>query len=101
MSSDLPVLVIATRNSHKSGEIREIIGDRYRVLDVNDFPALPEVDETGSSFLENATLKALAMSREVAGMVLSDDSGLEVDALAKVHSSSARLKGAGRSLERL
>lgn len=81
MPSDLPPLVIATRNSHKSGEIREMIGDRYQVLDVNDFPLMPEVEETGTTFLENAALKALAISREVAGMVLSDDSGLEVDAL--------------------
>jgi len=81
MPSELPVLIIATRNAHKTQEIREMIGDRYRVLDVNDFPDLPAVEETGSSFLENATLKAVAISRELEGLVLSDDSGLEVDAL--------------------
>ena len=75
------MLVIATRNAHKTGEIREMIGDRYEVLDVNDFPDLPAVEETGTTFLANATLKALAISREVTGLVLSDDSGLEVDAL--------------------
>lgn len=58
-----------------------MVGDRYEVLNANDFPDLPEVEETGTTFLENATLKALAVSREVAGLVLSDDSGLEVDAL--------------------
>lgn len=77
----LPLLVIATRNSHKTQEIREMIGDRYQVSDANDFPDLPAVDETGTTFLENATLKAVAISREVPGIVLSDDSGLEVDAL--------------------
>jgi XTP/dITP diphosphohydrolase len=81
MPAELPVLVIATRNAHKTQEIREMIGDRYNVLDANDFLGLPAVDETGSTFLENATLKALAISREVTGLVLSDDSGLEVDAL--------------------
>ena len=81
MPPELPVLVIATRNAHKTGEIREMIGDRYEVLDVNDFPDLPAVEETGNTFLANATLKALAISREVTGLVLSDDSGLEVDAL--------------------
>ena len=75
------MLVIATRNAHKTGEIREMIGDRYEVLDVNDFPDLPAVEETGTTFLANARLKALAISREVTGLVLSDDSGLEVDAL--------------------
>lgn len=81
MPSELPVLVIATRNAHKTQEIREMIGDRYKVLDVNDFPDLPAVEETGTTFLENATLKAVAISREVPGIILSDDSGLEVDAL--------------------
>jgi XTP/dITP diphosphohydrolase len=81
MPAELPTLVIATRNAHKTQEIREMIGGRYKVLDVNDFPALPAVEETGTTFLENATLKAVAISREVTGLVLSDDSGLEVDAL--------------------
>ena len=81
MPSEPPILVIATRNAHKTQEIREMLGDRYRVLDVNDFPDLPAVEETGTTFLENATLKALAISRHVTGLVLSDDSGLEVDAL--------------------
>lgn len=81
MSAELPVLIIATRNAHKTQEIREMIGTRYKVLDANDFPNLPAVEETGATFLENATLKALAISREVSGLVLSDDSGLEVDAL--------------------
>ena len=81
MPSELPLLLIATRNAHKTQEIREMIGDRFEVRDVNDFPGLPAVEETGTTFLENATLKAEAISREVAGKVLSDDSGLEVDAL--------------------
>lgn len=76
-----PLLLIATRNAHKTREIREMIGGRYQVLDANDFPDLPAVVESGATFLENATLKAVAISREVAGVVLSDDSGLEVDAL--------------------
>ena len=81
MPPELPVLIVATRNAHKTQEIREMIGDRFKVLDANDFETLPAVDETGTTFLENATLKALAISREVTGLTLSDDSGLEVDAL--------------------
>jgi XTP/dITP diphosphohydrolase len=81
MPPELPVLIVATRNAHKTQEIREMIGDRYKVLDANDFEALPAVEETGTTFLENATLKAVAISREVTGLTLSDDSGLEVDAL--------------------
>lgn len=81
MPSELPVLVIATRNAHKTQEIREMIGNRYNILDVNDLTDIPEVEETGTTFLENATLKALAISRRVTSLILSDDSGLEVDAL--------------------
>lgn len=77
----LPRLIIATRNSHKTAEIRAMIGDRYEVLDVTAFPECPEIPETGTSFLENARLKAFGISAVVDGLVLSDDSGLEVDAL--------------------
>jgi XTP/dITP diphosphohydrolase len=77
----LPRLVIATRNAHKTAEIRAMIGDRFDVLDVTSLPQLPEIEETGTTFLENARLKAEGISRLVDGWVLSDDSGLEVDAL--------------------
>lgn len=79
--SNLPRLILATRNAHKTGEIRHILGDRFEVLDVTSFPELPEIEETGTTFLENARLKALGISRRVDGWVLADDSGLEVDAL--------------------
>lgn len=74
-------LIIATRNAHKTEEIRQMAGDVYLVRDANDFPNFPQVEETGTTFLENATLKAEAISDCVEGFVLSDDSGLEVDAL--------------------
>lgn len=77
----LPRLIVATRNTHKSAEIRAMIGDRFEVLDANDFPECPQIEETGTTFLENARLKAEGISRVVDGWVLSDDSGLEVDAL--------------------
>lgn len=79
--SDRSRLIIATRNRHKTHEIRALAGDRREVLDATDFPDFPEVEETGTTFLENATLKAVAISRLVDGWVLADDSGLEVDAL--------------------
>jgi XTP/dITP diphosphohydrolase len=75
-------LIIATRNAHKTAEIRAMIGGRFEVLDVTAFPECPEIEETGTTFLENARLKALGISRVLDGLVLSDDSGLEVDALA-------------------
>jgi XTP/dITP diphosphohydrolase len=76
-----PRLILATRNAHKTGEIRAMIGDRFEVLDATAFPDFPEIEETGTTFLENARLKAEGISRLVEGWVLSDDSGLEVDAL--------------------
>jgi XTP/dITP diphosphohydrolase len=77
-----PLLIIATRNPHKTEEIRYMVGDHFEVCDVLSFPELPEIEETGSSFLENARLKAFGISSRIDGFVLADDSGLEVDALA-------------------
>lgn len=58
-----------------------MLGDRFEVLDATRLPDLPEIAETGSTFLENARLKAEGISRSVEGWVLADDSGLEVEAL--------------------
>ncbi|MBC7980658.1 MAG: RdgB/HAM1 family non-canonical purine NTP pyrophosphatase [Armatimonadetes bacterium] len=77
----LPRLILATRNAHKTEEIQAMIGDRFEVLNAKAFPDFPEIEETGTSFLENARLKAVGISRCIEGWVLSDDSGLEVDAL--------------------
>ena len=74
-------LLVATGNSHKTDEIRAILGAGYVVSDLKAHPELPEVEETGTTFLENATLKAVEISKQVEGLILSDDSGLEVDAL--------------------
>ncbi|MGJ8697462.1 MAG: RdgB/HAM1 family non-canonical purine NTP pyrophosphatase [Verrucomicrobiaceae bacterium] len=73
-------LIVATRNAHKVEEIRAILGD-FEVCDLSVISDPPEVEETGTTFLENATLKALAISELTDELVLSDDSGLEVDAL--------------------
>lgn len=74
-------LLVATGNSHKTQEIRAMLGDDYDVSDLSSHPDLPVVEETGITFLENATLKAVEISEQVPGLILSDDSGLEVDAL--------------------
>ncbi len=77
----LPRLLLATRNAHKTAEIRAILGARFEVLDVGAYPECPEIAETGTTFLENARLKAEGVSRVMDGWVLSDDSGLEVESL--------------------
>lgn len=74
-------ILIATGNAHKTAEIRQILGPEYEVTDLSGHREIPVPEETGSSFLENATLKAVGVSLHFEGLVLSDDSGLEVDAL--------------------
>ena len=74
-------LLVATRNAHKTEEIAAVFRDRLEVKDLSAVPGVPEVEETGTTFLENARLKAVAVSEAVGGLVLADDSGLEVDAL--------------------
>ncbi|MBX3741010.1 MAG: RdgB/HAM1 family non-canonical purine NTP pyrophosphatase [Akkermansiaceae bacterium] len=81
MPSPAPRLIVATRNAHKTAEIRSMLGGRFEVVDATAFPEFPEIEETGTTFLENARLKAEGISRLIDGWVLSDDSGLEVDAL--------------------
>src|SRR3954469_21595732 len=88
-------LVVATRNSHKTREIQHILGPEFKVADLGAHPDIPEILESGTSFEENATLKALAASRQLPGLVIADDSGLEVDALGGAPGTySARYAGA-------
>lgn len=78
-----PVLrvVLATRNAGKAREFGRLLGSRFRVEALRDEVRLPE--ETGSTFAENARLKALHVHRSLRGAtaVLADDSGIEVAAL--------------------
>ena len=78
--SSIPLLV-STRNRHKLREVRTILGARFEVSDLSILPTMHEVEETGTSFEENADLKAFAASQLFEGWVIADDSGLEVDAL--------------------
>ena len=79
----MPALLLATRNAHKTVEVRAILAPvGWTVSDLLSHPDWPEVEETGATFADNAALKALAASAWSPGIVvLADDSGLEVDAL--------------------
>lgn len=86
----MTTLLIATRNSHKVGEIQSILGDGHRCLTLREFPEAPEVEEDRDTFAGNAAKKAgelavwlrnRADKPEGRLFVLADDSGLEVDAL--------------------
>ena len=77
-------LLLATRNAHKTREFAEILGNDFQVSDLSSVRGAPEIKETGGSFAENAILKAVAASQlrsALGGLVVADDSGLEVDAL--------------------
>jgi XTP/dITP diphosphohydrolase len=88
-------LVVATRNRHKTHEIQQILGPRFKVGDLAAHPDVSEISESGTSFEENAKLKALAASRQLPALVIADDSGLEVDALGGAPGIySARYAGA-------
>jgi XTP/dITP diphosphohydrolase len=75
-------LIVATRNAHKTREIEQIFGSRLVVRDLTAHPEISEITESGTSFEENAKLKAIAVSRKLPGLVIADDSGLEVDVLS-------------------
>jgi XTP/dITP diphosphohydrolase len=90
----MQTLLIATRNGHKTREIGQMLGFGWDVRDLASLPHAPKIEETGATFEENAAIKALTISRIFTGLVLADDSGLEVDALGGapgVH--SARFAG--------
>ncbi len=88
-------LIVATRNAHKTREIQRILGPDFSVRDLSDHPQIPETVEMGKTFEENAVLKATAASKKLAGLVIADDSGLEVDALGDAPGIySARYAGA-------
>ncbi len=77
-------LVLATANQHKLIELKRILAAGHVDVDLcglADFPGAPEVQETGSTFAENALLKARAIADFTALPAVADDSGLCVDAL--------------------
>ena len=77
-------VVIASRNEHKIDEMRRILHEAGLSLDlvgIQEFPDLPDVDETGATFAENALLKAREICAFTGLPAIADDSGLCVDAL--------------------
>jgi XTP/dITP diphosphohydrolase len=78
-----PKLLLATKNTKKVREMREILGSRaeFEIVCASDFPEIPEPEETGNTFMENAQLKAIYYASRTGLLALADDSGLEVDAL--------------------
>lgn len=77
----MPTLHLATTNPHKIREMRDLLRDLPVRVEALDLTGVPEPEETGATFEENARLKALAYAALTPGLVVSEDSGLEIDAL--------------------
>lgn len=75
-------LVIATRNAGKFREFSYLLKDHFsRICSLDEFGPLPQIEETGETFCENAYLKASGIAELIKKPTLADDSGLVVDAL--------------------
>lgn len=75
-------LLIATSNEGKVNEIKACITDLpFTIVSLSHFESITPVEETGSTFAENAILKAKGYAKQTGLLTLADDSGLEVDAL--------------------
>ncbi|MHC4715181.1 MAG: non-canonical purine NTP pyrophosphatase, partial [Planctomycetota bacterium] len=75
-------LLVGSKNPHKTAEIRRLLADvPVEVADLSAFPDVPDAVEEGVTFTENAAHKARFFARHTGLLTVSDDSGLEVDAL--------------------
>ena len=96
MANPTNSIVLATGNPGKINELRELLRDiPFELKTLRDFENIREVEETGSTFHENAVIKACGFAQQTGHLSLADDSGLEIEALGGapgVH--SARFAGA-------
>jgi XTP/dITP diphosphohydrolase len=75
-------LLLATTNRDKVSEIKAILaGVPYELVTLADHPGVDAPEESGQTFAENARAKALYYARAAGGLVVAEDSGLEIDAL--------------------
>ncbi len=95
----MPQLLLATNNAGKVAEYRQLLdGCGWEIVTPAEIGLHIEVDETGQTYAENATLKAVAYARASGLTSLADDSGLEVDAMdGRPGVLSARYAGEDRT----
>ncbi len=75
-------LLFATGNLHKVDEVKNILNSEvFKILSLAEFPDIPEIEETGKTFEENAFLKAGTIFKKFNIPVIADDSGLVVEQL--------------------
>ena len=89
-------LLLATGNPGKIRELHDLLAELpIELRGLADFPGVHDVEETGSTFYENAVLKATGFAQQTGEMSLADDSGLEIEALDNAPGVySARFAGA-------
>lgn len=79
--SNKKTIVFATNNAHKLDEVRAILGDGFDIRSLSDIGCNADIPETGSTFQENAQIKAQYVKKYYGFDCIADDSGLEVPAL--------------------
>ncbi len=84
-------LIVATKNQGKLREIKELLKDfDFNIISLLDFPDVPQVEEDGKTFAQNAIKKAVTIAMYTKKLTLGEDSGLEVKALGNkpgIHSA--------------
>jgi XTP/dITP diphosphohydrolase len=95
-------LILGTRNKKKLGELVGLLAPHgFDLHTLADYPDSIEIDETGTTFAENAALKAVEQARHLNAWVLGEDSGLSVDSLDGAPGVySARFSGEGATDEK-
>lgn len=74
-------LVFATNNNHKLDELRQIVGDKFKILSLRDIDCHDDIPETHPTLQENALQKAMWVKEKYGYNCFADDTGLEVDCL--------------------
>lgn len=81
MSEMKEKVLLASNNAHKIKEIKAILGDFFNIVSLRDAGVESDPEETGTTFEENARIKAVAGMKASGMPCIADDSGLEVPAL--------------------
>ena len=80
--AELNTIVLATQNRDKREELQEALSEfTVKILSLNDFPFIGEIEEVGKTLLENSMIKAKTVHNLTQLPVIADDTGLEVEAL--------------------
>lgn len=77
----LKELVFATNNAHKVEEVTHAVGTQFKILSLKDIGFDVEIEETGTTFKENASIKTNFIYKKYKRNCFGDDSGLEIEAL--------------------